>query len=431
MPGTGHILHKRYRILKEIGRGGSSVVYLCEDINMGKLWACKEISAVAALDGSFPDIPGGGDIRLLKKLDHPMFPRITDAFYEADNYYMISDYIDGISLDTLIKLKGRIPERRALDIGISLMSALMYLHGLSPPILYLDMKPGNVIIRPDGEVRLIDFGIARQILEGSPCMGTVGFSPPEQYGGNTGVKETSKGSDIFAFGMTLAAMVTGTRPSKNLDEQTRFISENRSVSGGLRHIILACTKADINERISDHCLYSRLKRLRGKNKRLAVSLALTAAMVLTLFLSFMSIGRREDRDREALRSMLKSINCHIQDGEYTAEGIRIICSYIDGGFLDDDATESFSYEAARFFIESEGDFVRAKRYLRKLDEYTYPEASYMLRLCEYMTSFDEPDDELIDCLKDFEAYNARLADIERKTKNEKTIALIRAQISEE
>ena len=171
---------KRYKIIKKIGTGGMSSVYLCVDKNINKKWAVKKLSESTLFysnlssDGSISN----PEIELLKLLDYYMFPGISDAFIEDGKICIVTDYIEGQTLSSYLKTNGALPVEVALSYFKELLYALEYLHTRDNPILYLDMKPANIMIRPDGSIRLIDFGIAGSILLKSKSIGSIGYSPP-------------------------------------------------------------------------------------------------------------------------------------------------------------------------------------------------------------------------------------------------------------
>ncbi len=199
----------KYKILKTLGKGGTSSVFLAENIRLGTLWAIKEIHKQQGQAIQFLTEP-----HVLKNLRHPALPRIFDIIENDDYLYVIQDYIDGMTLDALIRQDGPIPESRLIDWAMEICDVFRYLHGLSPnPIIYRDMKPGNLIVDQEGAIKLIDFGIAREFKTDSPndtvCLGTRGYAAPEQYGSS----QTDPRSDIYSLGVTLYHALTGSGPN--------------------------------------------------------------------------------------------------------------------------------------------------------------------------------------------------------------------------
>jgi len=211
---VGDTLYRRYRILSILGQGGMGSVYRAKDQNLGVDVAVKE--------NSFTTEEYAAQFRLeaniLATLRHPNLPRVTDHFVlEEEGQYLVMDYIEGEDLRQILEKRGSISEAEAVSIGIAICNALSYLHSRTPPILHRDIKLGNVKITPDGQIYLVDFGLAK-IMEGDqPTMiaaraMTPGYSPPEQYGS----ARTDPRSDIYSLGATLYAALTGFIPEDSL-----------------------------------------------------------------------------------------------------------------------------------------------------------------------------------------------------------------------
>ncbi len=215
---TGTMLQNRYRILQQIGGGGMGIVYLAEDTRLpGRHCAIKEVSPsqlppqdVARAVQTFQQ-----EAQLLARLSHPGLTAVTDFFSEWGNWYLVMEYVEGITLDTrLEQMPGRpLPPQEALSIFGQLCDVLEYLHRQNPPVIFRDLKPSNVMLTPHGQVRLIDFGIARVFKPGrtrdTVNLGTPGYAAPEQYGGKG---QTDPRTDIYSLGVLLHQMFTGYDP---------------------------------------------------------------------------------------------------------------------------------------------------------------------------------------------------------------------------
>lgn len=168
MAEIGTLIDGKYEILKQIGKGGMSTVYLAMDQHLNKQWAVKEIRHKADDRESHIIIQSlVAEANLMKKLDHPALPRIVDIIDSRDTIYVIMDYIEGEPLSRILEREGPQPEEDVLEWAKQLCDVLSYLHTRKPPVIYRDLKPGNIMIRPDGNIRLIDFGIAREYKEGA------------------------------------------------------------------------------------------------------------------------------------------------------------------------------------------------------------------------------------------------------------------------
>ena len=240
----GMVFEDKYRILKKLGQGGMSKVYLAENIKVGTLWAIKEISKHSDMKVDFLVEPN-----ILKKLDHPALPRIFDIIEDENCIYVVVDYIDGVSLDKKLEDDGKFNEAIVIEWAKQLCKALEYLHSLIPnPIIYRDMKPSNIILTENGTLKLIDFGIAREYKSHSDndtvFIGTRGYAAPEQYG----IGQTTFASDIYSLGVTLYQLLTGKSPNEPPYEIKPVRCYNKSLSKEIENIICKCTKQNPTER---------------------------------------------------------------------------------------------------------------------------------------------------------------------------------------
>ena len=250
MTRIGTILENKYEILKKIGQGGMSVVYLAMDIKLNKQWAVKEIKKEAS--GKHNEIIVQSllaEANLMKRLDHPALPRIVDIIENDETICVVMDYIEGESLDRIFNEQGAQPQELVIEWGKQLCMALQYLHNQSPAIIYRDMKPANVMLKPEGNLKIIDFGIAREFKEQNMAdtisLGTKGYAAPEQFGGKG---QTDARTDIYCLGVTLYSLVTGHDPCEPPYELYPIRHWDASLSSGLERIIQKCTQLNPNDR---------------------------------------------------------------------------------------------------------------------------------------------------------------------------------------
>jgi outer membrane protein assembly factor BamB/tRNA A-37 threonylcarbamoyl transferase component Bud32 len=213
---SGTALAKRYSIQEVIGIGGMGSVYRARDLhfpNITKLVAVKEMinTAPDPLVRQTIVLNFEREANLLATLSHPSIPRIYDYFTEEDRSYLVLEFIHGKDLEAIITdTTGFLPEDQVLAWAVQLCDVLSFLHSHKPdPIIFRDMKPSNVMIDTDGDVKLVDFGIARtfQVGQRGTMIGTEGYSPPEQYRG-----EATPSADLYALGATIHHALTRRDP---------------------------------------------------------------------------------------------------------------------------------------------------------------------------------------------------------------------------
>lgn len=236
------IVGGRYRIITQIGTGGMSTVYLAIDKTLNKQWAVKEIRNVEdkhkreVIVRSLVE-----EANLIKAFDHPAIPRIVDLVDEHGSLYVVMDYIEGRTLREVRREKQQCTEKEVVDWGIQLCSVLDYIHRRKPPVVFSDMKPSNVMLKPDGTVMLIDFGIAHisgkpvhsaeEAAQGILNLGTPGYGSPEQFSKGA---VTDARSDVYSLGMTLHFLLTGVDPTQQVYPIRQYRPE---LSEGLEKVI--------------------------------------------------------------------------------------------------------------------------------------------------------------------------------------------------
>lgn len=245
----GSVIDGKYKILNVVGKGGMSVVYLAMNERANKQWAIKEVRK----DGmqSFEVVKQNlvAETDLLKKLNHPHLPSIIDVIDCDDTFLIVMDYIEGNPLSKALETSGAQNQDDVIEWAKQLCDVLGYLHSRKPPIIYRDMKPSNVMLKPDGNVMLIDFGTAREFKYSSvadtTCLGTQGYVAPEQFGGHG---QTDARTDIYCLGATMYHLVTGHNPATPPYEMYPIRQWNPMLSSGLEEIILKCTQRNPEDR---------------------------------------------------------------------------------------------------------------------------------------------------------------------------------------
>ena len=245
----GSIVDGKYRILSKVGQGGMSTVYLAINEKANKPWAIKEVRKDGIQNFEVVRQSLIVETDLLKKLKHDNLPSIIDIIDQDDNFLIVMDYIEGITLENIMLEEGVQPQEKVVDWAIQLCDVLQYLHTRKPAIIYRDMKPSNIMLRSGGSVVLIDFGTAREFkerhVEDTTCLGTQGYAAPEQFGG---MGQTDERTDIYSLGATMYRLVTGHNPSEPPYEMYPITHWNPRLSTGLEGIIAKCTSKDPKSR---------------------------------------------------------------------------------------------------------------------------------------------------------------------------------------
>ena len=304
----GSVIDGKYKILNKIGQGGMSVVYLAMNERANKQWAIKEVRKEGISDANFEVIKQGlvAEVDMLKKLNHPHLPSIIDVIDGDGSFLIVMDYIEGVSLNKKLKEAGPLSQDDVIKWGKQLCDVLGYLHSRKRPIIYRDMKPANVMLKPDGNVMLIDFGTAREFKAGSnaddtQCLGTRGYAAPEQYGG---AGQTDARTDIFCLGATLYHLVTGHNPSEYPYEMYPIRQFNPTLSSGLESIILKCTRKNPDERYQscaellyalEHYQDFDIETIKKQNVRWRSFLSVTLASLI-MFGGSIGFKIKDDKD---------------------------------------------------------------------------------------------------------------------------------------
>ena len=245
----GSIIDGKYKILNKIGQGGMSVVYLAMNERANKQWAIKEVRKDGVKDYDVVRQGLIAETDILKRLNHPHLPSIIDVIDRDDTFLIVMDYIEGKSLDHWLKKDGAQPQEKVVEWANQICDVLGYLHSRKPPIIYRDLKPANVMLKPDGQIMIIDFGTAREFketsIEDTSCLGTQGYAAPEQYGGHG---QTDARTDIYTLGATMYHLLTGHNPSLPPYEMYPIRRWNPALSSGLEKIVLKCTQRNPNDR---------------------------------------------------------------------------------------------------------------------------------------------------------------------------------------
>src|SRR5712691_314747 len=229
----GTILDGKFKIVQVLGEGGMGTVYKVEQVGMPSyVYAVKELlinPSTSEEDRKAAIERFNKEIALLRGLKHQHIPSLMLPFQERGNYYFVMEFVPGRSLEKMLEDNNRpLDEEQVIKWMIQVCDALSYIHSFNPPIILRDLKPGNVMVTPSGEVQLIDFGIARRFdpnkRTNTENLGTISYASPEHLGSitergqrrspqNPGkLVQTDARSDIYSLGATMYHLLTNYEP---------------------------------------------------------------------------------------------------------------------------------------------------------------------------------------------------------------------------
>ena len=212
---AGTLLNQKYIIKELIKSGTMCTIYLAEDSNSGKAYAIKEYSPFETLleqEKEYTITKVLNEFNLLYEFNSSQIPGAEEYFTVNEYYYLVKDYIEGKDLESILKERGKpgLPLKDVINWGVQICEVLEYIHNYTPPIVYRDLKPSNIMVKDsDNTIALIDFSLASFFYESlsnvpRTKIGTAGFMPPEQFLG-----KISPASDIFALGATIYYLLVG------------------------------------------------------------------------------------------------------------------------------------------------------------------------------------------------------------------------------
>ena len=214
---SSKVLASRYAVDRVLGRGGMSTVYRAYDTRFSnRVVAVKEMVDQFATPEERAEAERDfqREADLLATLHHPAIPAVFDRFSQNSRHYLVMECIEGENLETLLgRQTDPYPESQVRTWALELCALLRYLHEQQPPVIFRDLKPGNIVLDQEGNLRLIDFGIARFFRNAqstdTTALGTSGYASPEHYTGQTDAR-----SDMYSLGATLHHLLTLRDPSK-------------------------------------------------------------------------------------------------------------------------------------------------------------------------------------------------------------------------
>ena len=461
---VGEIIDERYEILKEIDRGGMSIVYLAQDNRLKKPLAIKDIRKSNKIQTDILLKCLKGEADLLTALDHQTLPKIYDIIEGESHIYVVMDYIEGESLKKKLDREKVCSYADVIEWGKQLSEVLDYLHKRKPyPIIYRDMKPHNVMITPDGKLKLIDFGTAIKSDSETRNLNflTDAYAAPEQKNGEPADERT----DIYNLGITLYHLVTGLKRKEG--EILRPIREvNPALPEGLDYIISKCINDIPSERYQMAADLNRdLFRVNKMNKDYKKKIIKDMSLFLVSCVMFLSgisvtIYAKSMINKDSLgiyTSALNEANINIVNGEYAKAignldkiivdidsskadayiklmdvymimgdieaGIDKIEEYVNKGYGGVDKNDDVLFNLAMTHLNDK-NYPIALKYFEKVSKRKYPEVKYYKMISEAMSSMNIDHKIFAEKLLEFEDYIDDLANNENKILNYISIANI-------
>lgn len=388
----GSIVDGKYKILNVVGKGGMSVVYLAMNERANKQWAIKEIRKDGVQNFEVVKQNLIVETELLKKFNHPNLPSIIDVIDGDGTFLIVMDYIEGNPLSKALETSGAQDQDDVIEWSKQLCDVLGYLHSRKPPIIYRDMKPSNVMLKPDGSVMLIDFGTAREFksssVEDTTCLGTQGYAAPEQFGGHG---QTDARTDIYCLGATMYHLITGHNPCTPPYEMYPIRQWNPLLSSGLEEIITKCTQRNPEDRYQScaELLYAldHYKDLDIENKKVQSLKWKTfiASLILTITMLIGTVGFSIAKSVQTASSYDSYLN-HAQtaqDAEYYMKAIETnpkeLAAYTGllGMYADDANLSADEYNTIIEIMDKYEDVVRTNNPREFADEFEYPLGKYL------------------------------------------------------
>lgn len=242
------VLQHRYHIQHILGQGGMGTVWMARDMRLnGRACVIKQLR-----EDFFRDEDKQRaitfferEVDILTQLEHPYIVRVLDRFKEDDKYYLVMEYVMGEDFHSMMQRREGEPydEEEVVRRAQEICEVLEYLHKQDPPVIYRDLKPSNIMVNTKGQIKLVDFGIARPVEDENENTHVVsaGYSPPEQYWGGA-----SPQSDIYALGATMFFLLTGKDPEPLKACSPRILNEK--VSEKLDLVVQKATSQDPGQR---------------------------------------------------------------------------------------------------------------------------------------------------------------------------------------
>ncbi len=392
---TGSVIDGKYKILNVIGRGGMSTVYLAMNERVNRQWAVKEI-----LKNDVHHLHANKrEIEMMKKLKHPHLPGIVDVIENQDSLLIVMDYIEGRSLQDILSEYGAQTQKDVLKWAKQLCDVLSYLHTRKPAVIYRDMKPANVMLKPDGNIMLIDFGAAReykyQNSKDTISLGTRGYAAPEQYERKG---QSDARTDIYCLGVMLFQLLTGESPHVLCP----ICQINPSLSSGLEAVLVKCTQVKKENRYQscqelmyalEHYFEWDAEYQKQQRKKLVpfmASLMLTAALEAgAVFFAWKRMEARNHNYEAYLLAARNAVSAEDAVRNYRNAAAldparkEAYLELLEEVFLDDDVLTAEESEVLRSVLIAYGDGKQTNEQAFQRNQSGYEEFAYAAGIAYY------------------------------------------------
>ena len=431
---TGSVIDGKYKILNVIGRGGMSTVYLAMNERVNRQWAVKEI-----LKNDVHHLHANKrEIEMMKKLKHPHLPGIVDVIENQDSLLIVMDYIEGRSLQDILSEYGAQTQKDVLKWAKQLCDVLSYLHTRKPAVIYRDMKPANVMLKPDGNIMLIDFGAAReykyQNSKDTISLGTRGYAAPEQYERKG---QSDARTDIYCLGVMLFQLLTGESPHVLCP----ICQINPSLSSGLEAVLVKCTQVKKENRYQscqelmyalEHYFEWDAEYQKQQRKKLVpfmASLMLTAALEAgAVFFAWKRMEARNHNYEAYLLAARNAVSAEDAVRNYRNAAAldparkEAYLELLEEVFLDDDVLTAEESEMLRSVLIAYGDGKQTNEQAFQRNQSGYEEFAYAAGIAYYYKYEEKSNKKNAKIYLEIAAASERLD--EKKTERSRRLAVI-------
>lgn len=320
MPKSGDILDGRYQIVQEIGKGGTGIIFLGYHLTLCKYVVIKKIK-----DHFVGNINARGEVDILKKLHHRHLPQVYDFLVIGTEVYTIMDYVDGHDLSWFVDNGYVFTEDQMVAMLIQLCEVLQYLHSQDPPVIHSDIKPGNIMIRSDGDICLIDFNISLDGEEGKVLGYSPHFAAPEQielaeavlYGKKHDRVKLDEKTDIYSLGASFYYLMTGILPAGNAADTIPLKKIRTFYSKDLVRIVQkAMEPSRLKRYASAEKMRNDLEHKRTGQKRLLLGLCLVLLIALLSMGALAGIYQSSEKQKRRYISAFSEFTAQMQGDDY-------------------------------------------------------------------------------------------------------------------